>query len=56
MLDRLKAHDGRLLVATKAGALEVFECDTAGLRRIWSENLTERTPQPEAAPEWASSW
>ncbi|MBZ5578708.1 MAG: hypothetical protein LAP40_19270 [Acidobacteriia bacterium] len=49
-------HQGRLLVATSEGRLEVHERHGSKRTRVWSEDLTDRTPDPQPAPEWASRW
>jgi len=49
-------HQGRLLMATRKGTLEVYECHGMKLERIWTEDLRERTPDPQPAPSWASRW
>jgi hypothetical protein len=49
-------HQGRLLMATHEGTLEVCECEGTKLKRIWSEDLRDRTPNPQPAPAWAGRW
>ena len=49
-------HRGRLLMATREGTLEVCQCRGTRLERIWTEDLRERTPDPQPAPSWASRW
>jgi hypothetical protein len=49
-------YQGRLLMATRDGALEVSECHGTRMNRVWSENLGDRTPNPQPAPTWASRW
>ncbi len=49
-------HQGRLLMATREGALEVCECHGARLDRVWAEDLRDRAPDPQPAPEWAGRW
>jgi hypothetical protein len=49
-------HHGRLLMATREGALVVCQCHGTRLERIWMEDLRQRTPDPQAAPLWASRW
>lgn len=49
-------HQGRLLMATREGTLEVLQRDGARFQRIWSEDLRGLTPQPEPAPAWAGRW
>ena len=49
-------HQGRLLMATHSGELAVCECRGTQLNRVWSEDLRDRTPNPQPAPEWASRW
>jgi hypothetical protein len=49
-------HQGRLLMATRDGQLAVCKCQGTRLSRVWSEELRDRTPNPEPAPVWASCW
>jgi hypothetical protein len=49
-------HQGRLLMATRDGELAVCECRGARLKRTWSEDLRNRTPDPQPAPAWAGRW
>lgn len=49
-------HQGRLLIATRQGALEVFDCENARLNPIWSEDLRGLSPDPQPAPAWAARW
>ena len=46
---------GRLLVATREGALGIREPRGDGWREIWSQDLRGITPQPIEAPAWAQS-
>jgi hypothetical protein len=48
------SRDGRLLVATTAGALEVRDEPSGGA--TWSVDLGRLQPDPQAAPAEASSW
>jgi hypothetical protein len=49
-------HYGRLLMATREGALEVCQCQGTRLNRVWSEDLRDRRPDPQPAPSWAARW
>ncbi len=49
-------HDGRLLMATRSGTLEILECQGTTLKQVWSVDLRDRTPDPQPAPDWASHW
>jgi hypothetical protein len=49
-------HQGRLLMATRNGELAVCECRGIQLSRVWSEDLRDRTPNPQPAPAWAGRW
>jgi hypothetical protein len=49
-------REGRLLMATREGTLEVCACRGTIPERIWKEDLRRRTPDPQAAPRWASRW
>lgn len=50
------SHDGRLLLATRTGSLEIYEARTSTPRRIWCQDLDALTPSPSPAPDWASRW
>jgi hypothetical protein len=47
---------GRLLVATRAGELEVRRCNGGVQERIWSADLRGLAPDPQPAPPWAGRW
>lgn len=49
-------HQGRLLMATRDGELTVCECQGTRLNRVWSEDLRDRSPNPQPAPAWAGRW
>ena len=49
-------HEGRLLLATREGTLEVCQCHGTRLKRVWSGDFGEGTPDPRPAPPWASRW
>jgi len=49
-------HQGRLLMATRDGKLEIFRCEGTTLERVWTEDLRGLTPDPQAAPGWAGRW
>ncbi len=48
------AADGRLLVATDSGALEVRRVDGLTVEVEWSHDLSQLGPDPAPAPSWAS--
>jgi hypothetical protein len=60
VLDDLQWADwdsaGRLLAATRAGALQVRVLGPAGMATIFSEDLTRFEPEPVAPPAWAHEW
>jgi hypothetical protein len=47
---------GRLLVATRGGAVSVAEPRGDDWVETWSLNLRDLAPQPVAAPAWAAAW
>jgi hypothetical protein len=49
-------HQGRLLIATRQGGLEVCDCESTRLNPIWSEDLRGLSPDPQPAPAWAARW
>jgi hypothetical protein len=49
-------HHGRLLMATREGALEVWQCQGTRLNRVWSVDLRDRKPDPQPAPSWACGY
>jgi hypothetical protein len=53
---RTAACEGRLLMATREGTLGVCQCDGTRLKRLWSGELREGTPDPRPAPTWANRW
>ncbi len=48
--------EGRLLVATVEGALEIRELHGARVETVWRFDTAPMTPEPGPAPEWAHSW
>jgi hypothetical protein len=49
-------HQGRLLLATRAGAVAVLEVRGAAWVQTWSHNLSDLAPSPAEAPAWAQGW
>jgi hypothetical protein len=49
-------QQGRLLMATSGGTLEVCHCQGTNLKTVWTEDLADRVPDPKPAPAWASTW
>jgi hypothetical protein len=47
---------GRLLLAMAGGELRIDEVAPAGLRTVWSRDLSQLQPEPVPAPEWARRW
>lgn len=47
---------GRLIVATREGALEVRNRIRDGWEPVWRHDLTGREPEPIEAPGWACRW
>jgi hypothetical protein len=48
--------DGRLLVATREGRLQVREPERENWRVSWELDLAPLEPCPSPAPEWAGRW
>jgi hypothetical protein len=48
--------DGRLMVATRDGRLQIREPDRDGWRVSWEVDLAPLQPAPSPAPEWAQRW
>jgi hypothetical protein len=48
--------EGRLLVATRAGRLELRDPDDRGLALVRAHDLSALRPLPRPAPEWAQRW
>jgi hypothetical protein len=49
-------REGRLLMATREGSLQVFRCRGAERQCLWSEDLRGLEPDPQPAPAWAGKW
>jgi hypothetical protein len=49
-------HAGRLLVATRDGAVCIREVRGDVWQETWSQDLRGLTPAPTAAPAWAQQW
>ncbi|MDH5372096.1 MAG: hypothetical protein OEX97_04040 [Acidimicrobiia bacterium] len=48
--------DGRLLIATTTGTLEMHHVEGTHHEALWSHDLAGMTPNPQPAPRWASEW
>jgi hypothetical protein len=48
--------DGRLLVATTDGRLQVRAGDPHALEVVWEADLTPFEPDPQPAPREAAQW
>jgi hypothetical protein len=49
-------HAGRLLMATREGAICIREQRGARWSQLWSQDLRGLAPAPTAAPAWAQRW
>lgn len=49
-------RDGRLLVATRRGKLQMRRLDGAGFEVLFEQDLSRCEPNPVPAPEWAQRW
>jgi len=49
-------HDGRLLVATRTGKLQILDVDADALPVLREHALDTLIPSPEPAPAWAQRW
>lgn len=49
-------RDGRLLVATKSGHLQIHCVGAAGMPVVCDVDLSQLDPAPSAAPAWATRW
>lgn len=47
---------GRLLVATRSGRLELRDADDRNLAPVRTHDLAQLRPLPRPAPEWATRW
>ena len=47
---------GRLVIASAAGELRIFEIHDSNLATVFSSNLNSLKPIPVQAPEWAKKW
>lgn len=50
------SHDGRLLVATRDGRLQVRAPERDNWRVSWEVDLAPLEPTPTPAPQWAQQW
>lgn len=48
--------DGRLLVATRSGRLQIWRLDDSAYKILFEEDLSLLEPDPSPAPEWAMQW
>jgi hypothetical protein len=49
-------RDGRLLVATRDGKLQIWNVDGEGSEVVFEEDLSLYEPNPRPAPAWAERW
>lgn len=49
-------RDGRLLVATRNGRLQVREMEGRNARVLFEADLSTTAPDPAPAPDWATRW
>jgi len=49
-------RDGRLLVATRDGKLQIWNVDDEGSEVVFEEDLSLYEPNPRPAPAWAERW
>ena len=60
LLDDLQWADwdgeGRLIAATRAGALQMRVVAEGGMEVVYEEDLSALTPAPEPSPDWAQRW
>jgi hypothetical protein len=49
-------REGRLLVATRSGKLQIWELDGGGPEALFTEDLSLSGLNPTAAPAWAQRW
>ena len=47
---------GRLVVASAAGELRIYEVNDSNLTTLFSSNLNSLKPTPVQAAEWAKKW
>jgi hypothetical protein len=48
--------EGRLLVATRAAKLQIWDIETQGQGPLFEEDLSLLQPDPRPAPVWAREW
>jgi hypothetical protein len=48
--------EGRLLVATRSGKLQILKLTAEGPACVFEEDLSRLEPNPEPAPPWARNW
>ena len=49
-------HAGRLLLATRDCVVCIREARGGGWQQLWSQDLSDLTPNPAQAPAWAQGW
>ena len=49
-------REGRLLVATRSGRIEIRDLDAAARTHVFEEDLSPLDPSPAPAPPWAGRW
>lgn len=50
------SREGRLLVATRSGKIQVRSLEGARSMIEFEEDLSQLTPSPTPAPQWAQAW
>jgi hypothetical protein len=48
--------EGRLLVATRSGKLQIWDLEAHGAEPLFEEDLSLLEPDPQPAPAWARRW
>lgn len=49
-------RDGRLLVATRTGKLQIRQPSSGPAQILFEEDLSQLDPTPVPAPDWAAHW
>ncbi|WP_433439873.1 hypothetical protein [Nonomuraea sp. CA-141351] len=49
-------NEGRLLMATRDGAVKIIEQRSGTWAQTWSHDLRDLTPDPAPSPTWAQAW
>ncbi|MEV6156556.1 hypothetical protein AB0L53_40045 [Nonomuraea sp. NPDC052129] len=48
--------EGRLLMATRDGAVKIIERRSGTWTQTWFHDLRDLTPDPTPSPSWARAW